>query len=381
MAAKKSKRLLQVALLVSTIISLFFVPWVLVFAWLTPLPDTVQEQVEEATAENFDGIIVCVAQAKNKPQFYTAGYHNRAQKIPAKPDALFKIASVGKLYDAVAITKLVNDKKLSLNETVVNYFPELAHRIENSDKITLKMLVQHRSGIPNYTNVPNFWVNPPETNQEILELVLDQPANFPPGEDYEYSNTNYLLINELIEKTVGYSKFHFIKEEILNPLQLTNTYGSLQQIDMNRLMSGYYVGVEEDIKTDDNGSMIATAEDVAKFIRALNEGSIFNTNEAKIYADLYEYNHTGLIPGYQTIAKYHKDLDAVVIQFTNTTNFEGYEWNLSEIYYNRIIKILKREQKNQKKRLAYKAKSPFPSLITSGSPSVRSITVEATLSP
>ena len=187
-------------------------------------------------------------------------------------------------------------------------------------------------------------MNPPETNQETLELVLDQPANFSPGEDYEYSNTNYLLLTELIEKTVGYSKFQYIKEEILDPLQLKNTYGSLQEIDMNRLMSGYYVGIEEDIKTDDNGSMIATAEDVAKFIRALNDKSIFTENEAEIYADLYRYGHTGLIPGYQTIANYHKELDAVVIQFTNTTDFNGYEWSLSEINYNRIIKILERKQ-------------------------------------
>ena len=344
MATKKSKRFIQVALLVSTVVSLFFVPWPIVFAWLKPLPDSIQQQVDAATDYGFEGIIVCVDQAQNEPQFYTAGYHNRAQKIPARPDALFKIASVGKLYDAVAITKLVNDDQLDLNETLANYFPELANRIENADEITLKMLVQHRSGIPNYTNVPNFWMNPPETNQETLELVLDKPANFSPGEDYEYSNTNYLLLTELIEKTVGYSKFQYIKEEILNPLQLKNTYGSLQEIDMNRLMSGYYVGIEEDIKTDDNGSMIATAEDVAKFIRALNDKSIFTENEAEIYADLYKYNHTGLVPGYQTIANYHKELDAVVIQFTNTTDFNGYEWSLSEINYNRIIKILERKQ-------------------------------------
>ena len=344
MATKKSKRFIQVALLVSTVVSLFFVPWPIVFAWLKPLPDSIQQQVDAATDYGFEGIIVCVDQAQNEPQFYTAGYHNRAQKIPARPDALFKIASVGKLYDAVAITKLVNDDQLDLNETLANYFPELANRIENADEITLKMLVQHRSGIPNYTNVPNFWMNPPETNQETLELVLDQPANFSPGEDYEYSNTNYLLLTELIEKTVGYSKFQYIKEEILEPLQLKNTYGSLQEIDMNRLMSGYYVGIEGDIKTDDNGSMIATAEDVAKFIRALNDKSIFTENEAEIYADLYKYNHTGLVPGYQTIANYHKELDAVVIQFTNTTDFNGYEWSLSEINYNRIIKILERKQ-------------------------------------
>jgi hypothetical protein len=91
--------------------------------------------------------------------------------------------------------------------------------------------------------------------------------------------------------------------------------------------------------------MLATAEDLGEFIRALNDGSIFkDKNEQKIYSSIYKYEHTGLIPGYQTIAKYHKDIDAVVIQFTNTVNFEGYNWSLSEIEYNRIIKIL-REKK------------------------------------
>jgi len=334
----------RVLLLTATVISLYFVPWKILFTWLQPLPETIQEQVDSAIDYGFDGIIVCIDKDDENLEFYTAGYHNRAQKIPAKPDALFKIASVGKLYHAVAITKLVSDKKLSLDQSLAHYFPELADHIENAEKITLRMLVQHRSGIPNFTDVPNFWVNPPKTKEETLELVLDQPANFLPGEDYEYSNTNYLLLGELIEKTTGEDKFQFIQKEILKPLQLKNTYGSLAQIDMDRLMSGYYVGIEEDIKTDDNGFMIATAEDVAKFIRALNEGTVFENDEAEIYANLYKYNHTGLIPGYQTIAEYHKDLDAVVIQFTNTTNFNGYEWNLSEINYSRIIKILERAQ-------------------------------------
>ena len=63
--------------------------------------------------------------------------------------------------------------------------------------------------------------------------------------------------------------------------------------------------------------------------------------EQEIYSSIYKYEHTGLIPGYQSIAKYYKDIDAVVIQFTNTTNFDGYNWNLSEIIYNRIVKILR----------------------------------------
>ena len=69
--------------------------------------------------------------------------------------------------------------------------------------------------------------------------------------------------------------------------------------------------------------------------------------EQEIYSSIYKYGHTGLMPGYQTIAKYHKDIDAVVIQFTNTVDFNGYNWNMSEIMYNRIVKILRREYQSQ----------------------------------
>jgi len=342
MIKKQPKFILRLILLIGTFISLYFVPWILVKTWITPLPNTVQEQVDKAIDLGFDGVIVYVDKAGKKPAFYAAGYKNRELKIPANPHSLFKIASIGKLYDAVAITKLLNEKRLFLNKTLADYFPELVGRIENADKITLKMLVQHRSGIPNYTNTPNFWTNPPKNSKQALELVLDLPANFDPNTDYEYSNTNYLLISELIHKVTGNDKFQYIKNEILIPLKLKNTFKSIQEIEMDKLMSGYYVGVEEDIKTVDYGSMIASAEDVGIFLRALNDGSVFKQGEEEIYTSIYTYNHTGLIPGYQSIAKYHKDIDTVVIQFVNTTNFDGYTWSLSEMVYNRIVKILRR---------------------------------------
>lgn len=344
MTKKQTKLLIRIVLPIGTIISMFFIPWVLVKAWITPLPDTVQEQVNEALGYGFDGMIVYVNQKGKEPEFYATGWKNREKKIPADPHALFKIASIGKLYDAVSITKLVSDKRLSLDKTLADYFPELVGRIEYVDKITLRMMVQHRSGIPNLTDTPNFWTDPPQNRKEALERILDLPANFKPGEKYEYSNTNYLLITELIEKVVGYSKFKYIKDEILIPLGLKNTFGSIHDVNMDDVMSGYYVGVDEDIKTADYGSMLATAEDVGVFLRALNDGSLFNNGEQDIYSSIYEYNHSGLIPGYQSIAKYHKDIDALVIQFTNTTDFEGYNWNLSEIAYNRIVKILRNKR-------------------------------------
>ena len=344
MTKKQRTRILRIVLFFGTITSMFFVPWILVKSWILPLPDTVQEQVKEAIGHGFDGVIVYVDEAGKPPAFYTAGWHDRKNKIPAYPQALFKIASISKLYVAVAITQLVNDKRLSLDETLADYFPELVGRIENADKITLKLMVQHRSGIPNFTDNNEFWQNPPKNSDGALAYALDLPANFEPGQGYGYSNTNYLLLSRIIEKVVGYSRQQYFKEEILTPLGLNHTFGSLSEVDTNAVMSGYYVGIEKDFKKEDQG-MLATAEDVGIFLRALNDGSLFEEGEQEIYSSIYVYEHTGLVPGYQSIAKYHKDIDTVVIQFNSTTDFNGYEWNLAEIVYSRIVKIV-RNKKN-----------------------------------
>ncbi len=345
MTKKQTKRILRIALSVATIISMFFVPWILVWAWITPLPDTVQEQVNEAIGHGFDGIIVYVDEADNSPAFYAAGWKDRKNKIPADPKALFKIASISKLYVAVAVTKLINDKRLSLDKTLADYFPELVGRIENAEKITLRLMVQHRSGIPNFTDHPGYWADPPKSSRETLELALDLPANFEPGEDYAYSNTNYLLLSELIDKVVGYNHFQYIREEILIPLDLNNTFGSLSEVNIEDVMSGYHVGHPFDLKADEHG-MLATAEDVGTFLRALNDGSLFEQGEQEIYSSIYEYEHSGWVPGYQSFAKYHEDLDAVVVQFYSTTDSKLYNWNLSEIINNRIVKILRSEKKS-----------------------------------
>lgn len=341
----KTKLIVRIALLVGTAVSLFFVPWILVWAWVLPLSETVQEQVDEAIGHGFDGMIVYVDEAGKDPAFYAGGWKNREEKIPTDPHSLFKIGSIRKLYVAVAITKLVSANRLSLDKTLADYFPELVGRIENADRITLRLMVQHRSGIPNYTDYPDFWNDPENSRKDKLQFVLDLPANFEPDEDYEYSNTNYLLLSRLIDKTVGYSYHQYIKEEILNRLELSNTYSSLSEVNIDDLMSGYYVGYDEDIKTNDYGMMIATAEDVGKFLRALVDGSAFDEGEQEIYSSIYKYEHGGLIPGYQCLAEYHEDIDAVVVQFINTTNFDGYEWNLSEIVLNRIVEILRSEER------------------------------------
>jgi len=201
------------------------------------------------------------------------------------------------------------------------------------------MMIQHRSGIPNFTDNPAYWENEQENGKNALDFALDLPATFKPNGGYKYSNTNYLLLRRIMDNILGYSHNLYIKEKILIPLELKNTFFSITEVDLDNVMSGYYVGYEEDFKAREYG-MMATSEDVGLFLRALNDGSVFDAGEKEIYP--YEYNHGGLVVGYQSLSEYHKDIDAVVVQFINTTDFEGYEWNLSEITINRIVKIIRK---------------------------------------
>ncbi|RPD97962.1 class A beta-lactamase-related serine hydrolase [Aureibaculum marinum] len=343
--SKQKTIIIRFVLFFGTIISMFFVPWLLVKAWILPLPDTVQEQLDEAVKHGFDGVVVYINQTNHPPQFYASGWHNKELKIPANPQALFKIASISKLYDVVAVTKLVSEGKLSLDKTLADYLPELKGRIENADKITLSLMIQHKSGIPNFTDAPKFWEAPTETYEESLALIVDKPANFKPGEDYEYCNTNYLLINKIMDNVLGYNNFKYKQEKILKPLHLKNTFSSLKEVNINEVMSGYHVGHPFDLKEDEHG-MLATAEDVGIFLRALNDGSIFEPGEKEIYSSIYKFEHGGWVPGYQSFANYYKDSDAVIITFYSTTDSKLYNWNLSEIINTRISKIIKANSKS-----------------------------------
>src|SRR5690606_26816345 len=170
----------------------------------------------------FDGIIVHVEQA-GKTASYSAGWNDRENLVPADPGSLFKIASISKLYVAAAATMLVADGTLSLRGTLADYLPDVALRIEYSSEITLRMLLQHRSGIPDFVDHPDFYDAELVENEDTYPFVLDQPAAFKPDDCYEYSNSNYFLIGEILDGAVGDHR-QYIRDEMLTPLGLTNTF-------------------------------------------------------------------------------------------------------------------------------------------------------------
>ena len=309
-------------------------------------PGTVNQEVEKALDSGYDGIIVCV----HKPQetsLYSAGWKDRKKLIQANPNSLFKIASISKLYMASAASMMIADQTLNPDATLSQLIPELADKIEHADEITVRMMIKHRSGIPDYVYDPEF----PERDKyesylETASLVFNKSAEFKPNRKYKYSNTNYLLLGEIMDRAIGYSYWEYIKEKILKPLQLENTFNTIMEVDSNEVMSGYYVNYEPDLKYIDHtrpgGSMIATAEDVARFLRALIDGSLLNDEEQEIYTSLYPYEHTGWVPGYTSIARYHDDIDAVIVQFVNTSKGQMF-WLELERVYSRIVRAAKKE--------------------------------------
>lgn len=313
---------------------------------ILPLPaDNVEDELGRALDLGFDGIIVHVEQA-GKTASYSAGWNDRENLVPADPGSLFKIASISKLYVAAAATMLVADGTLSLDDTLADYLPDVAPRIEYSSEITLRMLIQHRSGIPDFVHHPDIDDAELVENDDTYAFVLDQPAAFKPDDCYEYSNSNYFLIGEILDGAVGDHR-QYIRDEMLTPLGVTNTFFLLREVDLEDVMKGYVIGVDdgdefwEHEHLQPGGSMIATAEDVAAFVRAMLNGTLFTPEEQDLYTSLYPYEHTGWNPGYTSIVRYHPDVDAVVVMFVNTS-FDELFWLDLERVYSRIVRVLER---------------------------------------
>jgi hypothetical protein len=119
-----------------------------------------------------------------------------------------------------------------------------------------------------------------------------------------------------------------------------DTYAELSDIDPSLLVKGYW-GTEERSMQDyviPGGSMISTVKDIAIFIRALNTGTLLSPAEKTVYASVYWFNHSGWLPGYQSVAHYYNDIDTVLIQFINTTG--GNSENIASSSYEQIVNLL-----------------------------------------
>jgi len=149
------------------------------------------------------------------------GLANVEDKIPCTPETNFRLASLTKQFTAMSILMLADRKKLSLDETLVDFFHEFPHY---GKKITVRHLLNHSSGLIDYEDVIPSGTTIPVLDRDVLRLLLKQDKTyFPSGSKFRYSNSGYSLLSLIVEVRSGMPFAQFLKENIFQPLKMKNS--------------------------------------------------------------------------------------------------------------------------------------------------------------
>jgi len=211
------------------------------------------------------------------------GYANVEHQVPVGPDTRFGIWSVSKSFAAMAIALLVEDGLIRFDDPVSDYMPSF----KAYEPMTIRHLLQHRSGLPNFTNMPEYnahlnkW---PLDKEQTLALLQDKPLDYSPGESFAYNNTGYYVLGLVIEQVSGMSFASFVSSRILQPLGMLDTGVNNGRSVIPNLASAYAASGSElapaeyiDMSTVTSaGGMYATAADLLKWDQALGSGKLIS---------------------------------------------------------------------------------------------------------
>lgn len=210
---------------------------------------------------------------------------------PAQPGMRFLIASVSKTFTSVAIQKLVEEGKLSLDDPIDRWLePGLVARIPNGHAITIRQLLDHTSGIADYneTAINLQELGDPDTPvpyQAGLEMGIQDSPLYPPGTNYTYSNVNYILLTLIVDKAAGVPYEDYATRNIFVPAGLNQTFfqhtNHIPGPHMRATMpagDGSFMDFTDCYVLFDRGAgdIVSTAADLNRFHRALREGKLLN---------------------------------------------------------------------------------------------------------
>jgi CubicO group peptidase (beta-lactamase class C family) len=217
-----------------------------------------------------------------KPTYVRAfGMADLAAQRPASVETRYAVGSISKQFTVAALLLLEEEGKLSLDDKVSRYFPNLTR----ADEISIRQLLSHTSGYEDYA--PQDYIIPDWTRVTTPQAILDhwarKPLNFDPGTKWQYSNTNYVLAGEIFEKVSGQPLVGFLREKIFQPLGMTsaNEWPPDQPLDA-RPYTRYAIGPPRLAKREASGWYFAAGElamtpsDLAKWDIAFLERKILS---------------------------------------------------------------------------------------------------------
>jgi len=254
------------------------------------------------------------------------GYSDVENGIRNKPDTKFRIGSISKTFTATVIMKLVEEGKLSLTSRLSDYYPQ----IPNSDKITIQYLLQHRSGIANFTNAADYleWNIEKQTKEQLINRIISGGTDFEPDSKFAYSNSNYVLLTFIAEDVASKSFSDLLREIIIIPCQLKNTYpGGNINPQTGEAYSYTWMSSKWDKSNETDmsiplgaGFMVSTPYDLNVFLACLFSEKIVSKESLDSmlsvkdnfglglfqvpFHDKKGYGHTGGIDGFQSNAFY-----------------------------------------------------------------------------
>jgi len=279
--------------------------------------------------------------AKGDSVVYNKGFGqaNAEGTLSNSYESQYLIGSITKTFTAIGILQLFEEGKLSLSDPLSKYFP----LFPNAEKITLRHLLMHKSGIKNYTQAPDLmsWKGKELQPFALIEKVIEQPLAFEPGTMHSYSNTNYVLLGMILQQVSETTFEKYVSNFILKPIGLRQT--GINRKKAKTLSEGLYLNGSNWSKADyvdpsvpfSAGNLYSSTGDLYKFSKAFFKAKLFkNTSTFElmtnfdegfyalgIYAEEVDeqifIGHNGSIDGYSSVWCYFRELDLHVILLSN----------------------------------------------------------------
>jgi len=273
--------------------------------------------------EQNDKFMGSLAVSQNGNSIYenTIGFRNLEDSIKSNRNTKYRIGSISKMFTATLILKAVEENKLNLDQSLKDFYPEVV----NSGMITIKSLLNHSSGIHDFTRNEDYlkWNQIKQPKDKMIQRIASYTSDFTPNSESEYSNSNFVLLTYILEDVYKKPFRKLLKEKIIDPLKLENTfYGGKIDSKNNEAYSYTYLG-KWNKETETNmsipqgaGAIVSTPEDLNVFIMALfNENIISKSSLDQMkniengygvglfrfpYGDKLSYGHTGGVDGFRS---------------------------------------------------------------------------------
>ncbi|SDZ79500.1 CubicO group peptidase, beta-lactamase class C family [Pedobacter hartonius] len=275
----------------------------------------------------------------------------------------YRIGSTTKVFTAALVFKSIENNKLALDQSIDKFFPT----IENSEKITIEMLLKHRSGITEFLKSEEFanGYTEAKSEKEMIAIISRLKSDFNPNSKADYSNSNYYLLTIILEKIYKKSYPELLDEQIIKPLQLKNTYfGGKINLRNNECYSYYFTDKwEKDTEGDTSvplgaGGIVSNPNDLIVIIEKLFNGEIINLKSLKIITQIQDkygmgifelpfydkkgFVHRGSIDSFGSIISYFPDEKLAIAITSNGAIYDKKKVLIAALsnYFNKPYKII-----------------------------------------